>query len=408
MKKDENLFWFYRGQKDTSESDDAQLENNFTKALFIILKNCPHFRVDFLSKFFRFKLNLSDKLDFEMQTAKPRKISLDKKTILFVLAPEKSEIDSKKTKNRHSIPDGWIFTNKGNILVEVKIAGKISEAQLLKHEKIIGKRLKRVYTTWEQLTNFLKERKTRDDSEIERFLLRQFNQFLEVEGMSMFSGFTEDDLNFFNRELENDREARHSIRRKFENFRKLIKVNKKLPKKLKVGEIGVIKEYSDNIWFPIVLSKIAYYNICLSLNLDELSVALVSSTQHTDYGKQFVKSIHDRQDNLLNFFKKHPKLIITVYRREKGRDADQWVRYDKWNEALSVSADLLNRKILDLGEIRAIFEALDGQKDCYAGIQLKFSIPRAELLNKNSENIVEETIEKIQLIAQLSKKINGA
>ncbi len=408
MKKDENLFWFYRGQKDADESDDAQLENNFTKALFIVLKNCPNFRVDFLSKFFRLKTKSSDKLDFEMQTNKPKKIRPDKKTILFILAPEKSGVNDKKNKNRYSIPDGWIFTNKGNILVEVKISGNISEAQLRKHERIIGKKLKRVYRTWEQLASFLKVRKTENDSEIERFLLRQFNQFLEVEGMSTFSGFTEEDLNFFNREPGKDQETKHTVRRKFENFRKLIQIHRKLPKKLKFGKIGVIKEYSNNIWFPIDLPKIKYYNICLSLNLDELSIALVSSTQHTEYGKHFVQSIHDRQDNLLKFFNKHPEIIISIYKREKGRDADQWVRYDKWNEGLSISAELLNRKILNLGQIRTMFESLDGEKDCYAGIKLRFSISRAELLEKSSEKIIDETTEKIQLITQLSKKISNS
>jgi len=406
-KKEENLFWFYRGQRDSTEFDDTQLENNFTKALFIVLKSCENFRNDFLSSFLKVKCH--GEMAFEMQKTKPVDFDPDKKPVLFILSEEIRKVHSKRTKKHKSIPDGWIITSNQNILVEVKITGTITEDQLRRHEKRLGKKAKRIYRTWNELTVFIKDQLAKSQNEVESFLLNQFLVFLEVEGMTKFSGFNESDLNFFKSKKNATHETRNALRRKFTNFKEAISKNRKLSRHLKPGEVGVLKKYAESIWFPIPLKKTPYFNISVVLELEELSVSLSSPLHSTSDGIKFVKNLNDRQKNIVKFFRKHPDLVVTLFKREEGAKKESWIRYDMWNPVQTISAEMMSKGLVDMADLRKQFEKIDsgvlGRSK--AGISIKYSIPRAELMQMDASRTVKETIDGIKLMDQLARKITG-
>lgn len=407
VKKEENLFWFYRGQRDSEEFNDTQLENNFTKALFIVLINCEHFRSDFLSEFL--KVSNKGEIRFEMQKTIPVDFDSANKPVLFILTEELKKHGVKKTKKQKSVPDGWIITNNQNILVEVKITGNITEDQLRRHEKKLGKKSRRIYRTWDELAIFLKDQLAKTQNEVEGFLLEQFVVFLEVEGMTKFSGFNESDLNFFKSKKNTTHETRNALRRKFTNFKEAVTKNQKLSKHLKPGEVGVLKKYAESIWFPIPLKKTPYFNISVVLELEELSVSLSSPTHRTSDGIKFVTNLNDRQRNIVKFFKKHPDLVVTLFKREQGAEKENWKRYDLWKRVQTISAEMMSKGLVDMADLRKQFEKIDGGAlgKSKAGINIKYSIPRAELMHMDASRTVTATIGGIKLMDQLARKIIG-
>jgi hypothetical protein len=406
-KKGENLFWFYRGQHDPKQSGDTQLENNFTKALFIVLKNCGEFRKAFLSKFLR--VSSRGDIYFDMQKSKPANFEREKKPVLFILSQKTYEPKKKKNKNRKSLPDGWIITENENVLVEVKISGLLYKDQLKRHEKIFGKTARRVYKTWDDLAVFLKKERRGIHGEIERFLLNQFSEFLEVEGMTKFNGFNEEDLNYFKSEKKEEKEEKHALRRKFTNFMKAVENDRHLPRRLKPYLVGNLKSYSKEIWFSIPLRKTPHFNIGVQLELEELSIMLSSPTHLPQDGRKFVEDINNRQTNVIKFFKRHPDLTVSLYKREEGQKKEKYKSYDLWKPLNRISVQMLNAGVIDIADIRKQFEKIDSGAlgKSKGGINIRYSIPRAKLLKMNSKETTDETVNGIKIMDQLARRITG-
>ena len=133
-----NIFYYYRGTKQSSQDRDRQLENNTTKALINTLEHCnSKVALDFLDWL---GIEAGGKVEFELQkaTISGGEIGNKPQRLLLGLVPSKRDEGNLVSKlagpvTKGSIPDAWIYGDDCVVLIESKTKGSLEWDQMRSH-----------------------------------------------------------------------------------------------------------------------------------------------------------------------------------------------------------------------------------------------------------------------------------
>ena len=172
----------------------AHLENDVTKALLNLFEHCsPKVLKAFLQMVGVKQVPKAFALDFQVtDTAAYRKMS--KRMMLSIVAAS-TQIRSNETyKAMKSIPDACIYSLDTAILIESKTQSPLIQEQLQGHIKhFFGSATHERVITWEDISEKFRLL-SRSLKDLDRFLVDQFCAFLDLIGISEFSGFSELDF----------------------------------------------------------------------------------------------------------------------------------------------------------------------------------------------------------------------
>jgi len=195
-----NIFW-HQGVKvfsdqllktETGKVKISHLENDVTKSLLNLFQHCS----GKILKTFLKLLDINDNPNtFEsiFQVTNQHNFFSKKNRIMLCIistdTPKKSDPNYNVSK---SIPDGCLFNRNTAILIEVKTQSPLIEEQIEAHIKQHLKTATIRIVTWEDISesfiSILSKLNPKD-----KFLVSQFNDFIELLGISEFKGFVESD-----------------------------------------------------------------------------------------------------------------------------------------------------------------------------------------------------------------------
>lgn len=177
-------------------------ENNVTRAFLTTLQNCPSF-----SKYIFSKLNVPIQKDvkYVFQTNQKEVNTLKRrpnKYFLYISKQTSIEFEG-DTQTSNPLPDGLITDNQNIILIEAKVNAPIDKSQKkLYKERFFKNNCIEKELTWEEIhlmtKNYLYNNKLKL-TEIESFILLEFQKYMEAINLNSFDGIT-----FFNREENYD------------------------------------------------------------------------------------------------------------------------------------------------------------------------------------------------------------
>jgi len=274
-----NIFYYYRGPQQAKQGlYNQQLENNTTKALVNTLKHCsPIVALKFLEWL---KITAIGKVYFELQkpTIGTEKICRAPQRLLLGLIDKPGKkMDSICAElegpiNGDSLPDAWLYGENFVVLIESKVGTAPLELDQMrchfrKLEKDASQPPKCQVQTWVDVHQFfvmlVSELKDKN-----KWLVEQFIQYLEWNGMTEFTGFEEGMFEFFIHD-EKDADTKRWIRDTIRLFAEKILYGKKglqafdesFYKSYHVGNYG---SKDDHFWVafgPEKLRKVCHQTI---------------------------------------------------------------------------------------------------------------------------------------------------
>lgn len=198
----DNIFHYFKGQ--TSQlSSDFQNENNTTKALINVLQHgSKHLTIDFVRLIDK-TINLRKNNDFTYMIQVTEKLNeLAKQGLVLGIAEDIEKRISSKVLRSKSVPDAAIVSDDIVILIETKVGenSNLDTSQLEKHKEKFHKeqecRDNFEYLSWHEIRILFKEKQKEYHSDtVTGFLLRQFEQFCQINGIGGIS--RDDSLNYF-------------------------------------------------------------------------------------------------------------------------------------------------------------------------------------------------------------------
>jgi hypothetical protein len=186
----DNIFHYFKGQSG-DESNTLQSENNATKALINVLQHGSKELTDCFLKLIDESVTLKKENEFTFMLQITDKLE-DIGTTGFVLgiAENINERHASDYSNKNSIPDAAIVSDEIVVLIETKIGtnSKLDTGQMEKHKEKFHKNQvfqhDFEFLTWGEIREFFKEKqKIYTNETITGFLLHQFDQFCEINGL---------------------------------------------------------------------------------------------------------------------------------------------------------------------------------------------------------------------------------
>jgi hypothetical protein len=219
MKLHQNLFYYYKGAHQSDKEIQEQLENNLTKAFINVIEksdlNTQKKIIENIIPIIISKDILKINYTLQEKTIGEERINqIKKKFILGLSSDETINRNRMGTNQKCSIPDAWIWTNDFVILIENKLQGTLDQTQLDCHRKLLDGQLvirswKKVYQVFKKIENNI-ELTSKD-----KLLIQEFNDFLEMIGMTEFTGFRRKDLS---RMYSEDKDEIDFVREKFKKL----------------------------------------------------------------------------------------------------------------------------------------------------------------------------------------------
>lgn len=216
-----NIFYYYKGPQYGKQGPcDQQLEDNTTKALINTLKHCnPVVRLKFLNWL---GIDINGKTEFELQksTIGSIRICRTKQRLLLGIVDKPNSctdfslVNLRETTTRDSRPDAWLYGDDFVVLIESKVGeGSLELNQMRCHfQKLENNKIKARYQkiTWAEIHLFFSGL-VPDLKDKDKWIVEQFIEFLEWNGMSTFSGFEEWMFEYFIPDIK-DADTKKQIR----------------------------------------------------------------------------------------------------------------------------------------------------------------------------------------------------
>jgi hypothetical protein len=279
----DNIFYYYRGGRHPQhERYDQQLEDNTTKALANTLTHCdPGVLVKFLH-WLGIETN-AEKVGVELQKAtigRDRIRRAGKRLLLGLGCKTASdggsicdELDGAVT--GESRPDAWLYGQDFVVLIESKVEDAPFElSQMRSHfmKLKVDARCQAQYQerTWAAVHRFFRELLPELNG-MDKWLVEQFTEYLEYQGMTEFTGFDEWMFKFFVDE-EKDPDEKKRIRHTMEGLgdeilHRGLRAISPFYEKRYVGNFG---SRDDQFWMafgppggPTELVKVAHQSVSL-------------------------------------------------------------------------------------------------------------------------------------------------
>jgi hypothetical protein len=204
--------------------------------------------------------NPDQKYKLLMQTVPPKAEDFERKVVVTISKP-RSETESSNDAQTGGLPDAWILGDLNlGILIESKLQSKPDEQQIQGHlEKVKWNNYQyaRVDLTWPEVYQCMKACLNEQMNEKDKFLIDQFNRYLELVGMSPFSGFENADFDLFTN-YEELKDYSPFVKTKMNDFAK--QVHLKLPNKIRekypIPKSGNIYDLEEReIWIAFQIKK---------------------------------------------------------------------------------------------------------------------------------------------------------
>jgi hypothetical protein len=242
-----------------------------------------------------------------------------------------------------SRPDALIWNKEICVLIESKIHGPGLAVQIERHkrENFGNQDVAEIDLTWRDNVYSLFKRELKENHEvasdpIEHFLVNQFIEYLEVNGMSPFDGFAEKDFRFC---LQPDNDYKPIIKGKINELGD--KIREKLRADISVSfidsHVGIIKKQDAgairiaNVWY--VLRKITngkpftQCNFEVGINSDGVFLGIVIR-EGTRQDKKAIGKLYriltQNPENLQNVFKALNNEVtgieLDIFKRQRGPD----------------------------------------------------------------------------------------
>lgn len=196
-----NIFYYYRGARQADSEYERQLEDNTTKALINTLEHCSQA----VSQIFLNWLGISanGKTNFQLQRKNigETRISGKSQRLLLGLIPKDNQEQPNIVSTREdSRPDAWIYGDNYVVLIESKVVGNLDSNQTQYHLQKLqagtSQQVRCVVRKWVDVHRFfigiLPEL-----SDKNKWLVKQFTQYLEWIGMAEFTGFKPEVFDYF-------------------------------------------------------------------------------------------------------------------------------------------------------------------------------------------------------------------
>jgi hypothetical protein len=259
-----NIFYYYRGpSKAAAEEAQAhrQIEDNTTKALVNVLEHSDSNLARSFARHFVSALGedaLQESPRFFLQKRHPDPW-MPRRRWLIALSPDAS-VDPKSwgTKGDKGRSDAVIeFPGSAVLAIEVKTAGQLNGAQLLRHAhdwdisapdpQASEPPPSWLFVTWEDVYRWARSERQKDRSPPSSFLLGQFIEYLEHRGLSPFVGFRPEDFELRG-ELRGERivEAKGRLRGFWEEV--LATLDPAEAGQLGVPHVGTVGAKEERVW----------------------------------------------------------------------------------------------------------------------------------------------------------------
>lgn len=402
----QNVFYYYRGpSRDSQETlHDIQVEDNTTKALINILEFAHRLHFDpFLNRFLKL-------------------ISVPRKQITSFRLQQHEE---------KSRPDGVINFADSKVSIESKVKAPLNLDQIKRHLRSLGqgdylvvitnnegnahkiKRLKNSkvwHVTWKSLhQNFLNlVNEERSNKKLAPFieLLRDFIHYLEVIVMTEFSGFKEEDFDFWIPPL--DPHYVPILKKKLISLADSIgpALPKKIRKKyneIKVGNISKSTHDDRNAWVAIKKQKdnkdiFNQCNFTIEISKNSLSVRAVIRNGRTNNPRTplgiFYEKLMSKPENFLSAISKIKKGTRFIVSRRLPKTGKRIMPgNEKWISFFEIDLDDISNA-RDVGYLCQILKKAD-RKPASPGVHVRYSIYRGDPILLKPEVLKKAIIETI-------------
>ena len=197
-----NIFW-HQGIKifeenllktDTGRIKIEHLENDVTKALLNLFEHCSPIVLKSFLNLISIK-EPAHAFSFEFQVTDSSNYKQRRNRIFLAIVTESTAVKSDPLYNKAMTrPDACIYSESTAILIETKTQSPLIQEQVDNHIKqFLGTATTIHRITWELISERLKLIKN-TLNEIDRFLLSQFCNFLDLIGIAEFNGFNRSDF----------------------------------------------------------------------------------------------------------------------------------------------------------------------------------------------------------------------
>ena len=320
-----NIFYYYRGQKKIDSEFERQLEDNTTKALINTLEHCSPIVIQ---KFL-------DWLDISSQ-GKTYNFILQKKTIgefnikgkpqklLLGLVPNYNDKQSTCkgiSSQRDSRPDAWIYGDDYVILIESKVVGNLNTEQMEHHLSKLNiddsQEVRKEVRKWADIHSFFNSILA-ELGDKNKWLVKQFTQYLEWNSMAKFTGFKPDIFDYF---IAHDNDViRKWVRNTMKEFAETIQLKLyKMDHFYSGYDLGRLELKQNATWIafgPIDKKYRKYAHLTLVLNASGIEVILnIELKPAIDRLKQKMHNENDKFRKYLSSIQMDSPLWIQIEER---------------------------------------------------------------------------------------------
>lgn len=418
----QNLFFYYRGasKKGITIGFDPQIENNTTKSLINVLEFLHGNNFDYLQNEIFEHPNLNLKKE---------------ETSFYKLQEWKAD----------SIPDVRIKLKTYNIYIEIKVNAQLKGKQLANHlkaldpsdhlivltncpkdeQKVKKFRNKRIhYLSWSDIhlicRKIVGQFSGKEKYYVKLKFLNQFIEYLEMVVMTEFTGFRDDDFDYF---LDENKDYGPILKGRLDTFAK--KIKEMLPPKFKKYseiKVGNIKKYQDpgdrGAWVAIKKPEdkkdiLRHCNFSIEISPSELSVNVVIRDGRIFDKKNRIKKktplgifyqILEEKKEILNILKNiKPGISFVIYSRT-AKDGKSRPRpgNEKWTKYFSMDI-----KYIKSGEDIRMLQYILSKVD-YPGIHIRKTISRIDKETLSNPNgLVKKVIDTLMGLSPILEVMEG-
>lgn len=413
----QNIFFYYRGpsNKRSESSYDIQIEDNTTKSLINLLEFCHEVKFKIL-------------LDLLLE-----EIKVKKKPILFFRLQEKREI---------SRPDAYIHLVDHNIYIESKVRASLDLDQIKRHLKSLNpedcllvvtnnkrdydnlrvvkdKRVK--FLTWSDIHKICLgvagEIKDNKKMAATFYIINQFLDYLEVVVMTEFSGFKNEDFDFW---IDFNPYYVEFLKNKLKALAQIIK--NELPKEIKAySEIksGNVSEKGISAWVAIKKPEdkggiFHQCNFTIEVSKNSLDINAVIRNGRTSQKNKplgvFYNKISRSPDDFLRAIKKireniMKKARIVIYKRVPKTGEKIKPGNERWERFFEINLHDMTMQE-DVHYLKNILAKAD-IKPALPGIHIKYSIDRGSKILSKPVELVGEIISTIISFKPILEYLEG-
>lgn len=406
----ENIF-YHQGQKiyDSEKIGDniekiTHLENDVTKSFLCLLIHSDNTN-GLIQKLLERSipapipadLALLNRPEFIFQVGKKTSGFANKKAryllVIKSILTEHGSASSGILEDKHSIPDGAIYSDDIVFLIEAKTQSSLDEKQLQYHTKnYLGGSATRLELNWEDIYfDFEKLVNGNTVSQKDKFLTKQFCEYLDILGLGSYK-FNEED--FISKQFDDNAfpqdEREQQLRRTNAKFKKLIRYLEMemqqggwVWEEIKSSGLRGWNKPGFDLWYSFYKKGFSVLNI----NLTEEGLIIIISSEVMESTEKFRRNLNERKEEFDSIVKNiYPKVHLRVWRRYSigGQGKHEWTEEKRLSLPKNdITAEAVLRVITNLEDVSKYKEE---KEKCLKdkGVCEKLSAKEKDyLLNKN-------------------------